>query len=137
VPRWILVRPFLFAGLLRWRNAHRRHRALVPIAAAVSVIGGGLMAFPAIGRVLELAARYPFALFAFWAAIATMSAVRRKTSIHNDLVDSWLAPLAAPSSVALRVTLAPALQLLLIGAALSICVLAGSLTYGEKTNWPL
>jgi hypothetical protein len=56
--------------------------------------------------------------------------------VYQSLVDSWLAPLAAPSSVLIRVALAPLVQLVLLLLAIGVPVLAGSLSLaGAVTLW--
>ena len=75
----------------------------------------------------------PFVLLAANCAVST---ARRKTSVYRSLVDSWLAPLAAPSSVFIRMALAPLLQLVLLLLAIAVPVLAGSLSRASAvTLW--
>jgi hypothetical protein len=56
--------------------------------------------------------------------------------VYRSLVDSWLAPLAAPSSIFVRMALAPFLQLGLLSLAIAIPLLVGSLSYARAgTLW--
>jgi hypothetical protein len=65
-----------------------------------------------------------------------VTTARRKTSVYRSLVDSWLAPLAAPSSVFIRMALAPLLQLFFLLLAIAVPVLAGSLSRASAvTLW--
>jgi hypothetical protein len=136
VPGWVQSRPFLLAGALRWLNIHRRHRFLFPTCIALLLAGGALLAVPVAGHALEIVAQYPFAPFVSLAAACAISTARRKARVHRSLADSWLAPLAAPASIAPRVLLAPVLQLSLLSLAVAIALLAGSLSRsGAVTLW--
>jgi hypothetical protein len=63
------------------------------------------------------------------AASCAVTTARRKTSVYRSLIDSWLAPLAAPASVFVRMALAPVLQLVLLLLAIGVPMLAGSLSH--------
>jgi hypothetical protein len=128
MPRWLQARPFLLAGAVSWNNLQRRNRALLPVIVGLLLIGGGLLTIPVVGRFLEVIAQYPVTPFVLLAASCAVTTARRKTSVYRSLVDSWLAPLAAPSSIFVRMALAPLLQLSLLLLAMAIAVFAGSLS---------
>jgi hypothetical protein len=136
IPRWIRSRPFLLAGTLRWLNIHRRYPALLPAFIVLLLGAGALLTLPIVGQVLEIVAQYPLTPFATLAVACTVSTTRRKARVHTSMVDSWLAPLAAPASVLPRVLLAPLLQLLLLSVAIAIPLVRGSLSWvGAMSLW--
>lgn len=128
MPRWLLARPYLHAGALGWINLHRRNRALFPSMVVVLLGGAGLLTLPAVGAWLEVVAQNPVLPFLLLAAGNAVLTARRKVSVYQSLSTSWLASLAAPGSVALRMLLAPILQLLLLAAVVGIPILAGTLS---------
>jgi hypothetical protein len=127
LPRWLHSRPFLLVGALRWWNIHQRHRFLLPASVVLLIITGGLLTLPIVGYALEIAATYPIAPFVALAAVCAIATTRRRAHIHTSLVDSWLAPLGAPPSIALRVLLAPLVQVFLWLLVIAIPFLTGSL----------
>jgi uncharacterized membrane protein len=134
--RWLQARPYLLSGALCWSNLKRRNRALLPAAIGLLLLCAGLLVVPAVGVFLEVVAQYPVTPFVLLAASCAVTTARRKTGIYRSLVDSWLAPLAAPSSVFIRMALAPVLQLVLLLSAIAVPVLAGSLSRtGAVTLW--
>jgi hypothetical protein len=136
VPGWIRSRPFLLAGTLHWLNIHRRYPVLLPASVALLLIAGALLTLPIVGHVLEIVAQFPLTPFATLAVACTVSTTRRKTRVYASMVDSWLAPLAAPPSVVLRVLVAPALQLFLLLLAIAIPLVSGSLSWaGAVALW--
>ncbi len=136
VPRWMRARPFLLAGALRWLNIQRRYPLLFPMFAVLLLASGALLALPIAGHALEVVAQHPLSPFVSLAAACAISIARRKARVHRSLADSWLAPLAAPSSAAPRVLLAPVLQLALLSLVVAIPVMAGSLSSGGAvTLW--
>jgi len=136
MPRWLHARPFLLTGALCWSNLTRRNRALLPAIIGLLLLCVGLLIIPAVGLTLEVIARYPVTPFVLLAAGCAVSTARRKTSVYRSLVDSWLAPLAAPASVFIRMALMPLLQLVLLLLAIAVPVLAGSLSpAGAVTLW--
>jgi hypothetical protein len=136
LPRWLQSRPFLLAGALTWTNLQRRHRALLPVIVGLLLVCGGLLAIPVVGLFLEVIAQYPVTPFVVLAAGCAVTTARRKASVYRSLVDSWLAPLAAPSSIFIRIALSPLLQLGLLLLAIGIPVLVGSLSRaGAVTLW--
>jgi hypothetical protein len=128
MPRWLLARPYLLAGALSWRNRQRRHRALLPAILALALICAGLLTLPAVGAALQVLAQYPVTPFIVLAAACAVMTARRKTRVYRSLADSWLAPLAAPASIAVRMVYAPLLQLSLSWMAIAIASVAGSLS---------
>jgi hypothetical protein len=136
LPRWLQSRPFLLAGALTWTNLQRRHRVLLPAAVVLLLVCGWLLTLAAVGRSFEVVAQHPITLFVLLAAGCSGTTALRKTSVYRSLVDSWLAPLAAPSSIAVRMVLVPLLQLVLLSLAVTIPVLAGSLSFTRAvTLW--
>ncbi len=127
-PLWLRSRPFLFAGTVRWRNIHERYRSLLPMTLVLLIAGAGALALPTTGHALERLAQSPLPPFIFLAAFCAVSSARRKGHLHRSVVDSWLAPLAAPSSMLLRALLPPVLQLLLLTVGIAIPFVSGSLT---------
>ena len=136
MPRWLQARPFLLAGVLSWSNFHRQHRALLPALVVLFLVSGGLLTIPVVGHLLEVVAQYPVTPFVLLAAGCAVTTAHRKTSVYRSLVDSWLASLAAPASVFIRMALVPFLQLALLVLAIAIPALVGSLSLaGAKTLW--
>ena len=136
LPGWLRARPFLLASTLRWLNIHRRYRFLLPVGAVLLLIAAGLLALPYAGHALEAAAQFPLTAFTSLVAACAIATAHRKTHIRRSLVDSWLAPLAAPSSVALRMLLPPLVQILLLALGIAIPVLAGTLSWRSAvTLW--
>jgi uncharacterized membrane protein len=134
--RWLQARPYLLTGALGWSNLKRRNRALLPAIIGLLLLCAGLLTIPAVGLFLEVIAQYPVTPFVLLAANCAVTTARRKTSVYRSLVDSWLAPLAAPSSVFIRMALAPLLQLILLLLAVAVPVLAGSLSRASAvTLW--
>ena len=138
VPRWLYSRPYLLAATLSWLNIHQRYRLLLPAAVALALLTAGLLTLPVAGRALEIAADYPLSLFVLMAVGSAISTIHRRARLHASLVDSWLAPLGAPASLTLRVLLVPGLQLAVLLLAVTIALLAGSLSLsGAVTLWSL
>jgi len=134
--RWLRVRPFLLASTLRWLNIHRRYRFLLPVGAVLVLAAAGLLTLPHVGHALEAAAQFPLTAFTALVAACAIATAHRKAHIRRSLVDSWLAPLAAPASVALRMLLPPFVQILLLALAIAIPLLAGTLSRsGAVTLW--
>jgi hypothetical protein len=100
----------------------------LPATGALLLVLGGLLTLRVVGLALEVVARYPFIPFAILVAGCAVATARRKARVYRSLVDSWLAPLPAPSSIVTRMALAPVLQLLLFLGAIAIPALAGSLS---------
>ena len=134
MPRWLQARPFLHVTALSWRNLQLRYRLLLPAILALGVVCAGLLTVPRVGAALELVAQYPVTPFVLLAASCAVLTARRKTRVYRSLVDSWLAPLAAPGSVATRMVFAPVLQVLLLWAGLGIATLAGSSSHAAATT---
>jgi len=136
MPRWLQARPFLLAGVLSWSNFQRQHRALLPALVVLSLVSGGLLTIPIVGHLLEIVAQFPVTPFVLLAAGCAVTTAHRKTSVYRSLVDSWLASLAAPASVFIRMALVPALQLALLVLAIAIPALVGSLSLASAvTLW--
>jgi hypothetical protein len=136
MPRWLQARPFLLAGVLSWSNFQRQHKALLPAAAALFLLCGGLLTIPIVGHLLELVAQYPVTPCVVLAAACAVATAHRKTVVYSSLVDSWLAPLAAPASIFIRMALVPVVQLVLLVVAIAIPAVAGSLTLASAvTLW--
>ncbi len=123
--RWLQARPFLLVTVLSWR----RHRWLLPAFSGLAVACGILLTLPGVGAVLDLGARYPVTPFILLAAGCAVLTARRKTRVYRSLVESWLAPLGAEPSIAIRMVFAPLLQVLLLWAGLTVATLAGSLSH--------
>jgi hypothetical protein len=128
MPRWLLARPYLHAGALGWINLHRRNRAVLPGLLVVVLAAGAGLTLPAVGVVLEFLGQSPAIPFVLVGAVTMVLTARRKAGIYQGLLTSWLAPLAAPTSIAERMILPALLQLLLWTAAWGIPYLAGSLS---------
>lgn len=128
MPRWLQARPFLLVSVLSWRNLLRRYRWLLPAIVVLGIVCGGLLTLPVVGTMLQVVAQYPVTPFLLLAAGCAVMTARRRAHVHQSLVDSWLAPLAAPRSIAMRMLLAPLLQLLLVWAGLVVATVAGSLS---------
>jgi hypothetical protein len=138
LPRWLRSRPFLSAEVLRWLNIHRSHRLLLPSILALLVIGAGALTLPVIGHALELAAQNPLPSFVSLTAACAIATARRKGHLHRSLTDSWLAPLAAPSSMLVRALLPAILQLLALSAGIAIALVGGSLGFAAAvTLWSI
>ena len=136
MPRWLQARPFLLAGALSWSNFQRQHKALLPAVAALFLLCCGLLTISVVGRMLEVVAQYPVTPFVLLAAGCAVTTAHRKSDVYRSLVDSWLAPLAAPASLFIRMALAPALQLALLMLAVAIPALTGSLSLASAvTLW--
>jgi hypothetical protein len=136
MPRWLQARPFLLAGVLSWSNFQRRHKALLPAVAVLFLLCGGLLTLPVVGHLLDIVAQYPVTPFVVLAAGCAVATAHRKTVVYSSLVDSWLAPLAAPPSIFIRMALVPVLQLVLLVLAIAIPVVAGSLSLASAvTLW--
>jgi len=136
MPRWLRARPFLLAGVLSWSNFQRQHKALLPAVAVLLVACGGLLTIPAVGHLLDVVAQYPVTPFVLLAAGCAVTTAHRKTAVYRSLVDSWLAPLAAPASIFIRLALLPVLQLALLVLAIAVAALLGSLSLaGAVTLW--
>jgi len=134
MPRWLQARPFLLAGVLSWRNFQRQYRALLPALVVLFLVSGGLLTIPVVGHLLEVVAQFPVTPFVLLAAGCAVTTAHRKTSVYRSLVDSWLASLAAPASVFIRMALVPVAQLALLMLAIGIPALVGSLSLaGAKT----
>ena len=129
MPRWLLARPYLHAGVLGWINRHRCNRALLPGVIIAVLATGAVLTLPAVGAALEFLSQnlvIPCILVGTGTAVLTS---RRKARIDQELSTSWLAPLAAPSaSIFERMALPALLQLTLFTAAWDIPYLAGSLS---------
>ena len=135
-PSWLRARPFLFAGTLRWLNIQRRYPFLLPVAVVLLIADAGLLMLPMAGHLLEAAAQYPFTPFATLGAVCAIATAHRKAHLRQGLVDSWLAPLAAPSSVLLRLLLPPLLQVLLLALNIAIPLSTGALRWeAAVTLW--
>jgi hypothetical protein len=136
LPGWIRSRPFLFAGTLRWLNIHRRYRFLLPVGIVLLLAAAGLLTLPYAGHALTAVAQFPLTSFASLVAACAIATAHRKAHVRRSLVDSWLAPLAAPSSAVMRMLLAPLIQLLLLALAIAIPMLAGTLSWPRaETLW--
>ncbi len=136
MPRWLQARPFLLAGVLSWSNFQRQHKALVPTAVVALLLCGGLLTIPIVGHFLDIIAQYPATPFVLLAAGCAVTTAHRKTVVYSSLVDSWLAPLAAPASIFIRMALVPVLQVTLLVFAIAIAAGAGSLSLaGAVTLW--
>lgn len=136
LPGWLRTRPFLSAGVLRWLNIHRRYRFLLPVALVLLLVAAGLSTLPYVGHALGAAAQFPLTAFTSLVAACAIATAQRKARIRRSLVDSWLAPLAAPSSVILRMLLPPLVQILLLALGIAIPLLAGTLSWpGAVTLW--
>jgi hypothetical protein len=136
MPRWLQARPFLLAGVLSWSNFQRQHKVLLPTVAGLFLICCGLLTVPVVGLWLDVLAQYPVTPFVLLAASCAVTSAHRKSNVYRSLVDSWLAPLAAPASLFIRMALAPALQLLLLVLAVAIPALVGSLRFASAvTLW--
>jgi hypothetical protein len=136
MPRWLQARPFLLAGVLSWSNFQRRHPALLPALAVLLLLCGGLLTIPVVGQLLEIVAQYPVTPFVLLAAGCAVTTGHRKTSVDRSLADSWLAPLAVPQSIFIRMAFAPALQIVLLLVAIAIPTLVGSLSLASAvTLW--
>jgi hypothetical protein len=136
MPRWLQARPFLHAGVLSWSNLQRRNRALLPALVVLLVVCGALLVAPVVGHLLEIIAQYPVTPFVLLAAGCAVTTARRKVAVYRSVVDSWLAPLAAPASTFLRLALVPLCQLVLLLLAIAIPALTGSLSYaGAVKLW--
>lgn len=134
--RWLRARPFLLASTLRWSNIRRRHRFLVPLGIVILLAAVGLMTLPYVGHALEAAAQFPLTSFTSLVAACAIATAHRKAQVRRSLVDSWLAPLAAPSSVLLRMLLPPLSQILLLVLGIAIPLLVGTLSWrGAVTLW--
>jgi len=129
MPRWLLARPYLHAGVLGWINRHRRNRLLLPGIIIAVLAAGALLAVPAAGAVLEFLGQNPAIPFVLVGAGTAALTARRKTKLYQELSRSWLAPLAAPASIFERMVLPALLQLLLMTAAWDIPYMAGSLSH--------
>jgi hypothetical protein len=127
-PRWIRLRPFLYATVLRWVNIHRRYRFLLPVITALFALAGALMAVPAVGHALEAVARYPVVPLVSLGSLCAVLTARRRASVRQSASESWLAPLRAPSSTFIRMILPPVALLLLLELAVAIAFLAGKLS---------
>jgi hypothetical protein len=126
------------AGVLRWRNIQRRHRFLPPLSILALLTVGGLLTLPVTGCALEVVAQNPIAPFVSLTSLCAFLTARRKGHLQRSLVDSWLAPLAAPPSMLVRAFFAPVLQLLLLGAGIAIPFATGSLSQTAAiTLWAL
>jgi len=135
-PGWLRNRPFLLAGTVRGLNIHRRYRFLLPVSIALLLAAAALLTLPIAGRLVEAIGQNPFSLFASLGAACAIATAHRRVRIQRSLVDSWLAPLSAPSSVFQRMLLPPLLQVLLLAAVVAIPFAAGTLTReGAKAVW--
>ena len=128
MPRWLQARPYLLASTLGWINIHRRYRALLPAVVIAVLILGGLLTLPIVGASLETVSQTPAIPFILLAAACAVMTARRKTRLYHEKSTSWLAPLAASASVAIRMTLAPLAQIVVLLVSVAIAVLAGSLS---------
>jgi hypothetical protein len=136
LPPWLRTRPFLLAATLRWVNIHRRYRFLLPTSIVLLLAAAGLLTLPYVGHALEAAAQFPLTAFTSLVAACAIATAHRKAHVRRSLVDSWLAPLAAPSSFVLRMLLAPLVQLILLASAIAIPLVAGTLSWpGAVTLW--
>lgn len=136
LPGWLRARPFLLAGTLRWLNIHRRYRLLLPVSVTLLLAVAALLTLPITGHLLEAVAQNPFGLFVSLGAACAVTTVQRRARVLRSLMDSWLAPLSAPSSTFLRMLLPPLLQVLLLTLALAIVLAAGTLRWeGAKAVW--
>lgn len=125
---WLRARPFLLAGTLGWLNIHRRYRFLLPVGVVLVVAVAGVLTLPYVGHTLEAAAQFPLTSFTSLLAACAIATAHRKARVRRSLVDSWLAPLAAPSSVVLRMFLPALVQIVLLVLGLAIPFLAGTLS---------
>ena len=136
MPRWLQARPFLLAGVLSWNNFQRQHKALLPAVTALFLLCGALLTLPVVGSLLDIVAQYPVTPFVALAAGCAVATAHRKTVVYSSLVDSWLAPLAAPASIFIRMALVPVLQLVLLVLVIAIPAVAGSLSLASAvTLW--
>jgi hypothetical protein len=126
------------AGALRWRNIERRYRFVLPLSSVALLTAAGLLSRPIAGRALDVVAQNPIAPFVSLTSLFAFLTARRKGHLQRSLVDSWLAPLAAPPSMLVRAFLVPALQLALLGSGIAIPFVTGSLSpTGAITLWAL
>jgi len=134
MPRWLLARPYLHAGVLGWINRHRRNRLLLPAIVIAMLAAGALLTLPAVGAVLEFLGQNPAIPFALVGAGTAVLTARRKTRVYQESSGSWLAPLAAPASVGERMLFPVTPQILLLMAIVAIPYLAGSLSRDGVTG---
>jgi hypothetical protein len=134
MPRWLQARPFLLVSALSWRNLQRRYRWLLPAILVLLAVCAGLLTLPSVGAVLERVAQSPVVPFVLLAAVCAVLTARRKTRVYRSLADSWLAPLAAPRSIATRMVFAPVLQVLLLWVGLAVATGAGSLGHAAAAT---
>jgi len=136
MPRWLQARPFLFASVLGWSNFQRQRSALLPALAVLLLVSGGLLTIPVVGHLLEVVAQFPITPFVLLAAVCAATTAHRRAVVYRSLVDSWLAPLAAPASIFIRLALVPVLQLALLVVAIAIPLVVGSLSLASAvTLW--
>lgn len=136
LPGWLRTRPFLLASTLRWLNIYRRYRVLLPVGAVLLLAAAGLLTLPYVGHALAAAAQFPLTAFTSLTAACAIATAHRKARVMRSLIDSWLAPLSAPSSVVLRMILPPLVQLVLLALAIALPLLAGTLSWPEGvTLW--
>ena len=128
MPRWLLARPYLHSAALGWINLHRRNRALLPGMLIAALAAGALLTLPAVGAALEFLGENPVIPFVLMGAATMVLTARRKARIYQELSTSWLAPLAAPTSIFERMALPAFLQLILMTAVWDISYLAGELS---------
>ena len=95
-----------------------------------------LLTLPAVGGFLELLAQYPVTPIAVVAVAAAVATTRRRSAIASSLVDSWLAPLAAPSSFGMRMIWPAVVQLLMLLWVILIPFAAGSMA-GSRASGSL
>ena len=135
MPRWLLARPYLHAGALGWINFHRRNRLLLPAVVVLVFAAASALTLKAVAPVLEFLGENFVIPFVLVAAAASVLTSRRKARIYQELSTSWLASLAAPTSVVERMLLPTLLQILFLAALVGIPYGAGSLSDAGVTSF--
>jgi hypothetical protein len=112
VPRWMAAHPYLSSRLLAWKNAYRYGRGRTFFAAALIIVGVGVVAvLPPTGPILGWLGQNWAVTFVIAAAIFTLSTARRSQHAAIEAAASWLASLPSGIPVRMPVVLGTAARL--------------------------
>ena len=130
--------PLLRVAGLRWANLVRRHRAVLLIAAILSLILCiWLVQQPLTARALRLLARHSI-MGGLGVAVAFQTLVaRRSERIYAERAHSWLAALPVSLLPGWRIMLISSLQLLLVVAGVTLLALGSGVPAGEARTLEL
>jgi hypothetical protein len=106
VPRWLAAHPYLGSRLLAWKNAYRYRRGRTFFAAALILIGVGVVAvLPPTGPILGWLGQNWAVTFVIAASIFVSSTARRRQHASAAAATSWQASLPVRNPVWMQVAI--------------------------------